>query len=148
MKQRESVVLRECLSCLAHHGFDIVPPRTHYLFPWREGAKGIIWRSNTGAGWHVDRRTGRIGARPVYYGLPGSPDLLGFCVHQSDVKAGVLASVVKHRAQIIGIECKTESGRLSENQKMFQDWMKNAGGIYIVARSYEECDGALRSYGI
>lgn len=133
MKQRESVVLRECLSCLAHHNFDVVPPRTHYLFPWREGAKGIIWRSNTGGGWHIDKRTGRMGKRPVYFGLPGSPDLVG-------IMAG--------NGRMIGVEVKSKDGRLSGNQIIFQEWMNKAGGIYIVARSYEECDAGLKRYGI
>ena len=81
----------------------------------------------------MNRRTGRLGNQPVYYGLPGSPDLMG-----------VLAGT----GRMLGVEAKTEDGRLSENQKMFKDWMGKAGAIYIVARSYDECDAGLKSFGI
>jgi VRR-NUC domain len=131
MKQCETGVLRECLTCLSHHGFDVVPPRSRWLFPWREGTTGIIWRNAVGAGWHVNRGTGRLGQYPVYYGLPGSPDLFGF---------------LSGGARVIGVECKTARGSLSDNQKTFQDWVTKAGGIFIVARSYEECDKALNFY--
>lgn len=133
MKQRESIVLRECLACLSHHGFDVVPPRSHFLFPWREGTKGVVWRNSVGAGWHLDRRTNRIGPRPVYYGLPGSPDLMGF---------------TGSGAKIIGVECKTANGRLRENQKTFRAWIKAAGGVYVVARSYDECHAGLKDHGL
>lgn len=38
----------------------------------------------------------------------------------------------------IGIECKTDTGRLSKDQKVFKmDW-ERAGGAYIVARSVQD----------
>ena len=43
------------------------------------------------------------------------------------------------------IEVKTPAGRLSKYQEKFRDDILSHGGIYIVARSVDEVEQALRS---
>ncbi len=52
---------------------------------------------------------------------PGLPDLIA-------VKDGI------H----LCIEVKTKTGRISSNQKRFQEQIEKAGGHYIIARCYED----------
>lgn len=42
------------------------------------------------------------------------------------------------KGMMIGIEIKTASGKLSEDQEAFGQALKAAGGIYIVARSIDD----------
>ncbi len=55
------------------------------------------------------------------YSKPGDPDI-----------------VVCYQGMYIGIEAKTPTGRQSEIQKVREKEIKEAGGIYILARSVED----------
>jgi hypothetical protein len=62
----------------------------------------------------------------VRYGLGvGSADLVGFVQ-------------VDGRAVFLGVECKTDTGRLSKEQRIWLDLVKRHGGIAGVARTPEE----------
>ena len=43
-----------------------------------------------------------------------------------------------------GLELKTDSGRLSPSQSEFGDWIKSAGGTYLVAHGLEEAVRLLK----
>lgn len=77
------------------------------------------YRNNTGA-----FRTERGGF--YKFGEVGSPDII--CV--------VLG-------RFIGIECKTPTGKLSDNQLDFKERLEEAGGMYIVARSLDDVSKIL-----
>ena len=47
-----------------------------------------------------------------------------------------------------GIELKTDKGRLSPAQEAFQAACDEAGGLYIVCRSVDQVDFALRAHGV
>jgi len=72
--------------------------------------------------------------RPMFFGLPGSPDLIG---------------VLNGRA--IGVECKKPLGPRgghggsvqTSEQKAFQDEFERAGGLYILARSVDDVEKAI-----
>lgn len=72
------------------------------------------YRNNTGA-----FRTERGGF--YRFGEVGSPDII---------------CVVKGR--YIGIECKSSTGKLNENQEDFKERLEDAGGLYITARSLDD----------
>lgn len=72
------------------------------------------WRNNTGA-------TKTASGGFIRFGCPGSPDII---------------AVV--RGIFIGIECKSETGKLSEDQEIFKAGLEKAGGVYIVARKPED----------
>ena len=57
----------------------------------------------------------------IRFGTPGAPDIV--CVMQG---------------RYIGIEVKDIKGRLSDNQKRFQESLEAAGGIYLIARDVDE----------
>lgn len=80
-----------------------------------------IWRNNTGALATADRF--------VRFGLEGSADFLG---------------ILGPRGLFFAIECKSSSGRQTEQQKAFQAMVERFGGLYILARSVEDIETALR----
>lgn len=101
----------------------------------------LIWRHNTGQAWQGQRIERSIGsrievepgmvilrnARPISFGLPGSPDIIGV----SDGYA-------------IGPEIKKRSGRQAQIQKNFQQRWQACGGIYLLSRSPEQAVADLR----
>lgn len=60
------------------------------------------------------------------FGATGSPDIV-CCV----------------RGRYVGIECKAPKGRQSPNQKIFQENLEKAGGLYILAKSIEDVEEGL-----
>lgn len=101
----------------------------------------MCWRNNTGTAWQGDRVKRAPGAivtvergmvilraaRPISFGLPGSPDIIG-------VSAG----------RGFGLEMKALRGRLEESQPKFRRAWEAAGGLYGVPRSVEEALRILR----
>lgn len=79
----------------------------------------FAFRMNTGKA--------RMGGRFVTFGIPGQPDI--FAIIQG---------------RFVGIEIKSAAGRQSKDQKNWQRNCERAGGIYILARSVEDVDAALR----
>lgn len=94
-----------------------------------------IWRQNTGVGWFKDGKPARQtdpGAYAVRFGVPGQGDI-----------GGILAG-----GRRLEIECKTERGRQSDEQRSFQIMIERFGGLYVLARSLEDVDRVLLGYGI
>lgn len=95
----------------------------------------MAWRNNTGSAWQGKRVTGSVGtlvmlepgmvilreARPVTFGLPGSPDIIGV-----------------RRQRAIGAEIKSDDGVQADLQIRFQRAWEKAGGLYVLARSADE----------
>ena len=65
------------------------------------------------------------------FGIPGQPDI--FAIIQG---------------RFVGIEVKTVVGRQSKDQKNWQRNCERAGGLYILARSVEDVEAALREAGL
>ena len=100
------------------------------------------WRNNTGQAWAGDAQRLRDGSvlirnpRPLHAGLcKGSSDLIGF-------KRLVVAPemVGQTLAQFAGVEIKTAGGRLSEHQERFLAFVREAGGLGILARGPEDIE--------
>ena len=101
----------------------------------------MAWRNNTGQGWQGQRVSRAAGAmiqvehgmvilrdaRPIAFGLPGSPDIIG-------AQAG----------RFFGLEMKAVRGRMEATQPKFQRAFEAAGGLYGVPRSVEEALRILR----
>lgn len=106
------------------------------LSTWGAHPSLRIWRANTGVGWFANgqpaRKTDR-GAYAVKFGTPGQGDISGL----------VLPS-----GRRLEIECKTERGRQSDDQKSFQRMIETFGGLYVLARSLEDVDRALEALGV
>ena len=83
---------------------------------------GVWYRSNTGA--FAGEYNGK--KRFVRFGVPGMSDIGG---------------VLNGRA--IFIECKTATGKLSENQITFGEQVTRAGALYAVVRSLEELEAVI-----
>lgn len=97
-----------------------------------------VWRRNVGKaiGMHdVHGAVKLLGAgqikaaiqllqrRPIAFGVPGEPDLDG---------------ILPPSGTRLGIEVKVGKDRLSDEQTAFGVMLRNAGGIWIVARSVEQ----------
>lgn len=75
--------------------------------------------------------------RLVSFGVPGMADILAFGTEQGcDGYDHVLP---------IWIECKAPKGKQSELQKSFQAQVEAEGHRYIIARSIDDVEAALRS---
>jgi hypothetical protein len=81
----------------------------------------FVWRNNTGC--LRDRNN-----RPVYFGKPGSSDVIG----------------VLPGGRFIGVECKSAKGKLTEKQKEFLARVEELGGLAIVARSVDDVIQGLK----
>lgn len=81
--------------------------------------RAVFWRQNTGAA--------RTGDRVVRFGIPGQADITGV-VDGSRIE----------------IECKSENGRLSPEQRAFRVCVECAGGIYLIARHVDDVLGPVR----
>lgn len=99
-----------------------------------------LWRNNVGRAWAGSgyRRVGRdvlvLDARPIDFGLcSGSADLVGIrpVVITEDMVGQTLGVFV-------GVEVKTKTGRVDQKQDHWRDFVKNAGGVAIIARSEED----------
>jgi len=122
---KETPIVRECLHCFAHHGFQVLMPG--WKVPYEintDTVKGVVWRNNVGAV--------RMGPRFVQFGISGMPDIVGF------TRGGLF----------LGCEVKTDTGKVSEIQKWFHLLTLKLGGYVFVARSYDECDKWLKEAGL
>lgn len=89
---------------------------------WLKDRGIYAWRNNTGMAW--------IGDHPVRFGLPGSGDILGLLPD----------------GRFLSVECKSETGRQSEDQKRFQENIEQNHGVYVLAYSVEDLEEALRNW--
>lgn len=85
-----------------------------------------VWRQNTGAS--------NKGNRYVRYGIPGQADISGLITYGVDA------------GKRVEIEVKTRTGRQSEKQKEWEVRMRRGKAIYILAKSVEDVDEALKEY--
>lgn len=84
-----------------------------------------LWRANSGRAL-VATATG--GLRSMQVNITGCPDIIGWLA-----PAG----------RFLGIECKSDRGKLRPEQAAFRDRLVADGGIYIEARSVEDVDRVL-----
>jgi hypothetical protein len=86
----------------------------------------VAWakRMNSGVTNYRDK-TGE--QRWVRYGFPGCPDIVG------QLRTG----------QMLGIECKSDTGRPTDEQQAVLDTINAAGGLAFVARSVDDVWKAL-----
>lgn len=81
----------------------------------------MLWRNNTG------KLPSRDGRRWISFGCPGSADVM---------------VVVRHHATglgvLVGVECKTKRGRVTEIQRAWGSRLAELGGVYVVARCVED----------
>lgn len=79
-----------------------------------------FWRCNTGMA------TDKTGRR-IRFGVPGQPDIQGCAA-----------------GRWIGVEVKSATGRQSPEQRVFQERIENAGGVYVLVRSADEAIAAVK----
>lgn len=89
---------------------------------WAHGV--FCWRNNTGA--LRDKKN-----RLIRFGKVGSPDIIGIAPWSSC-----------HRGRFIGVECKSDIGKLTPHQEAFCEQVTTHSGIYIVARSIDDLEAA------
>lgn len=104
-----------------------------------------LFNNPVGEGWvgrlvsHTPQATTLTNAQRVKYGLiDGASDLIGWrtLVITPDM-------VGQKIAQFVGVEVKTDKGRLRREQELFIVNLNEAGGHAVVVRSVEEAEVAL-----
>lgn len=95
------------------------------LAAWGAHPRLRFWRQNTGAAM--------VKGRMVRFGTPGCADILG---------------LIAPSGRFLAIECKTATGRQSEEQRSFERMITTFGGLYVLARSLQDVDQALAAVGV
>lgn len=91
--------------------------------------RGVMaWRNNSGA---VKYKNGAGRDRFLRFGYVGSADIIG-CLPDG---------------RFLAVECKTETGRVSEAQRFFLADIRKFGGVAVVARSVEDVAEVLKAEG-
>ena len=106
------------------------------MTPTRESdiqAAILIYVTSLPGSYGFRMNTGAVkdGDRFIRYGVKGQPDIF---------------LILKGR--FVGIECKTKTGRQSNDQKNWQRNCERAGGIYILARSVDDVRDRLIMEGL
>lgn len=105
-----------------------------------------VWRNNTGTAHVPTSDAGRAAllklqrqglARPITFGLPGSTDYLGIAACRCPSCGG------GPLGRFLGLEVKTEDGRLSVQQQRFGNMVQSLGGIWIVARTVDDAQSGI-----
>ncbi|XAI95150.1 hypothetical protein [Microcystis phage Mwe-JY13] len=116
---KETNILKECLMALSKAGV-------------------MAFRCNTGSAWQGIRRekierelSAKYGKRFV---VLEAPRIIEFGL----VKGGSDIVAVAPDGKFVGVETKTEEGRLTKEQRTFRDNIRRMGGRAGVARSAEE----------
>lgn len=107
-----------------------------------------VFRNNNGVGW-VGRVLSKSAdhvtladPRPLHAGLcEGSSDLIGW--RTITITPDMLGARV---AVFLGVEVKTERGRVTDEQRRFQAVVTRAGGIAVIARSDDEATELVRGW--
>ncbi len=81
----------------------------------------VLFRNNIGMAWMRDGKPVRFGV-----GGPGASDLVGV-----------------YRGRAVFVEIKTPVGRLSPEQRTFEQLCARVGAIYVVLRSVEDAQAWL-----
>ena len=99
---------------------------------WLYLHKVKCWRNNSGA---FKTESGSW----IRFGDKGSPDIL--------CRVPVIIGGQK-LATLLGIECKSEKGKLSDDQEAWKAAHEADGGVYIVARSVDDLEAAREMFGV
>lgn len=87
--------------------------------------RGIkAWRNNSGVAM-MKGRGGRM--QPVRFGARGQADILG----------------ILPGGRFLAVECKSSTGKTTEDQEAFLREVNRLGGLAIVARSIDDLEAAL-----
>lgn len=84
----------------------------------------FFWKQPNGG--YYDAKTGRFRRQKSPFAIPGVSDLL-----------------LVWRGRLIAMECKSEVGKQSDDQKTFEEKMVGAGGFYFLVRSIQDVEKAL-----
>jgi hypothetical protein len=96
----------------------------------------MVWRNHSRT-FQVPGKGGKM--RPMFVGTPGSPDIMG----------------ILPGGKFIGVECKQPLGprggdshsRQSPEQVAWQEECERTGGLYVLARSVDDVEKALKEHG-
>jgi len=100
---------------------------------------GRLLRFHVGAARDAD---GRL----IRFGVPGFPDLAG--ILGSSETCDQCGHIVRaQRGRWIGIEAKSEDGRVRPEQTAFHGMVRRYGGEIAVVRTLDEARDAMRSWG-
>ena len=88
------------------------------ILQYLEAKRYFFYRQNTTPIFDAQKKIFR---RMPAYAMKGVPDI-----------------IVIHQGKYIGIECKSDTGKMSPDQLQFEKMSTLNGGVYILARSIED----------
>jgi len=101
-----------------------------------------VFRNNVGQAQYLDRNKK---LQHVRYGLcKGSSDIIGWAPVRQ-LPPDPETHLVKQYAVFLAVEVKTDQGKLTKGQEAFQDAVRAAGGIALVARPQVDIVSALKA---
>ena len=78
----------------------------------------------------------------------GGGKIRGARLKRAGLKAGIPDLMLVFKGQYYGLEIKTTSGKLSENQKNMHDIIKKSGGKVAVVRSISDTEKVINEWRI
>lgn len=124
---------------------DVVQSRTMIRFGADPDLR--LWRQNTGKAWLPMTSEGRAALgnlvalmsghfRPVQFGTPGQADVGGILTIGN-------GRTYQPIGRAVGIEFKSDTGKLRPEQGAWRDMFVSRGGLYVLAREEEDVAKAL-----
>jgi len=83
-----------------------------------------------------DAKIGKRRKNP--YALLGLPDILGFYTYKWSKRIVSPLTFGGEYGRMFAIECKSEKGKLTPQQKDFRKWFESCGNLYIIARDLDD----------
>jgi hypothetical protein len=99
--------------------------------------------------WHLRMNTGamKIGKRFTRFGRPGTADILATPKVESADWCGLLIVRIK-APHPLWIECKSDSGKQTEDQQFFQAEVEAQGHAYLLVRDVDTLRDWLKERGV
>jgi hypothetical protein len=107
------------------------------IMDWLAAKHILAFRQNSGS-------LRNPAGKPIRFGVPGMADILVFQRCEFRLGANGESIVLAQTIRPLWIECKAAKGKQSELQKSFQAQVESEGHKYVVARSIEDVEEALR----
>lgn len=120
VKTKETAIVRACCEWLTIQGYVFLRDAKSVASVNTENIRGVFWRNNSRviASDYKGRRSF------TRFGVPGQPDIF----------------VLRKGKTPVGIECKTETGKLTTAQSDYGVLLEGLGGYYVVARSIDDLE--------
>lgn len=112
-----------------------------FCMDWLVAKKIFAWRTNTGGF--------RVGKQIVRYGIPGMADIQAIpVIDPAEIGFSYCMTGPERIAIVLWLECKSDVGKQSPEQKSFQKWVESQRQYYLIIRKPEDLTAWAEEHGI